>query len=108
MFLLSELLLNFVFIIQKSIAIALREKNQFYEKHNPFHYIYNFIQDTGFQTTIEAAGFLFIKSSKDNIQGLQHLEYMQLMSSVQIPTEQFMPNVYISMTWKELSISEQE
>ena len=67
MFLLTEILLNFVFIIQKSIAVALREKNPEYEKHNPFHYIYNFMQDTGFQTTIEAAGFLFIKSAKDNI-----------------------------------------
>ena len=48
-------------------------------------------------------GFIMIKSSRDHLEGVQQIEYMQMISYFQRMLENFIENVYAQAQWKDLS-----
>jgi hypothetical protein len=54
---------------------------------------------TGLRTSIQAIGFLWMKESQDPLEGVQQLDYMNLVSTVQRMTPEYLPNLLISTQW---------
>ena len=56
---------------------------------------------SGFRVVIQAFGFIYLKKSRDPLEGIQSLEFMTLVSNVQKPTTLGLPKV-VEENWSDL------
>ena len=56
----------------------------------------------------QALALIKFKQTKDPIEGISKLGYMQLVSTNQMVTEQFMENMYQDREWKSLTSEQQK
>jgi hypothetical protein len=61
----TEIFVTSIHCLKMLTQIAKQEEFYEYLKN-----VRNLVKKTGFQTTLQAAGFIWIKSSRDNIEGV--------------------------------------
>jgi hypothetical protein len=65
------------------------------------------VRFSGIRTSLQAYGFIHLKASKDPIEGIQQLEYLNLVSSVQRMTKGYIRNSFKTAKWNDLTTQEQ-
>ena len=61
---------------------------------------------SGFYIILQGLGLIFIKSTKDPLERISKIGYLQLVSVNQHPNIEFMKNMEQIQEWKELSSTE--
>ena len=57
---------------------------------------------------MQVIGFIYIKKSRDPLQGLDKLEYLKVMSKIQKLTPEFLPKLLELEEWKDLEDLEKD
>lgn len=52
---------------------------------------------------IQSLGIIYVKKSRDAIDGISKIRFLQLYSIYQFPNQEFMQNVYEEMEWRNLT-----
>ena len=78
-----------------------------YYKTSFLAFLVQILARTGLRTVVQAFGFLYLKVSKDPLEGIQDLEFMHLVSNIQKTTTKYLPQVRKTIKWSSLNEAEQ-
>jgi hypothetical protein len=94
LFILSEILVNVILLVHKLISTSFSD------------FLVHLFTKTGLRTVVQAYGFLYLKVSKDPLEGIQDLEFMHLVSNIQKTTTKYLPQVRKTIKWSSLTDAE--